>query len=1401
MPEIYTELTQPTAVNTAIRLPFLSPNDDNLIIAKSTLLQIFRLVAYEDTSSVKPEADENIPAVPQGDGDQSLLGTEINIQRAPSKLTKLVLVGEYPLSGNVISLARVKPLTSKSGGDCLLIATKEAKVSLVEWDPSTNNLTTISIHYYEREEFKSSVTPESTVNYLTSDPGNRCVVLKFNFDMLAIIPFRQKEDEYLALEDDDEDMYDADSGEKTSPSMRKASDARPAGPERPYQPSFVVSAAQLDEAILHVVSISFLYEYREPTFGILYRQQQTTVGLLDSGRRDNVHYIIITLDLEQRASTPIISVPELPYDTFKIVPLRPPIGGSLLLGTNQLIHVDQAGKTIGVAVNLYARQTTSFLLADQCDLGLELEGSHLEMLDDEEGDMLMITKKGEAILVQFKMDGRSVSGIVLTRVDQEGVFGGRSSCMVGLGNRKLFVGSMEGDSRVISWRRKGERVKVTDSVKEEIAEEDAGDEYAFDDLDDLYGNSGSGAVTAVNSAFGAKAKGEYVFQVHDRLVNYGPFRDITFGKPAFPEDLAKRQKGNVSELEAVVTSGGAHPEDAGFTILRNHLSPQVIGRFDFPECQAMWTIRTRPAPKEGSIEADADTLTDEYDRFLIASKGEESLVFRVGDFFQEVTGTEFDPSALTVEASVLREGRRIIQCCETDIRCYDCDFQLIQILAVSDGLITDGMAEPTIISASFADPFVLVVLDNGSVIIYQCDEQTLELEAITVSEHVKTSKYTSGSLYKAKPGQFLPVNDDEERSQDHLCLLLSEAGTLEIHDLKTIHTNKAFFTTNNLPYLPKFLASSEKVVPSKPELKRQIDEVVMADLGDAVHKEPYLILRSSRDDIIMYKPYLFRKHLRFVKSSNSRVPLTSMEGVPLKQETEPGKKRIRPLKVLDDLRGYSAVFMPGNAPALVLKTAQSVPKLYPLSGPPVSSMTLFHTASADHGFIYIDSMDTVRVCLLPDFNYDNNWSAKKIQTKAQVHALAYYSPMNVYVVGTSKPTPFAGVTEGEVPAPADPSILLPMAATGSLHLYSPLTWTSVDSYEFSPIEVPMVIKCVDLEVSEQTKARKQLLAVGTGICKGEDVAARGCIYVFEVVEVVPEPGRPETNRKLKLIVKEEVKGVVSALCGINGFLLAVQGQKTMVRGLKEDNSLLPVAFMDMNMYVSVAKSLDSMVLFGDFMKGISLVGFSEEPYKMTMFGKDIENMSVMTADFLPDESQLFFLVADSENNIHVLQFAPEDAKTFLGTRLMRKASFATGLEISTLTMLPRTRHPTSPFFPKVDQTRAPPNPEYLVLATTLSGSLAMVTTIPESSYRRLNIVQSQIINGEEHAAGLNPKAFRSSTARQLEVGMRGVLDGGFLRRFVDLSEVRKNEIAGKARCEEADVRAELAEIEASVGYL
>lgn len=152
------------------------------------------------------------------------------------------------------------------------------------------------------------------------------------------------------------------------------------------------------------------------------------------------------------------------------------------------------------------------------------------------------------------------------------------------------------------------------------------------------------------------------------------------------------------------------------------------------------------------------------------------------------------------------------------------------------------------------------------------------------------------------------------------------------------------------------------------------------------------------------------------------------------------------------------------------------------------------------------------------------------------------------------------------------------------------------SHVLDPFEVILCIKTLELEVSEQTHERKPLIAVGTAIIQGEDLVTKGRIYVFEVITVVPEPGRPETNRKLRLIAKEEVKGAVTAVSSVGrqGFLIMAQGQKCMVRGLKEDGTLLPVAFLDMQCYVTVLKELKEtgMLLMGDAMKGVWFTGYT-----------------------------------------------------------------------------------------------------------------------------------------------------------------------------------------------------------------
>lgn len=130
-----------------------------------------------------------------------------------------------------------------------------------------------------------------------------------------------------------------------------------------------------------------------------------------------------------------------------------------------------------------------------------------------------------------------------------------------------------------------------------------------------------------------------------------------------------------------------------------------------------------------------------------------------------------------------------------------------------------------------------------------------------------------------------------------------------------------------------------------------------------------------------------------------------------------------------------------------------------------------------------------------------------------------------------------------------------------------------------------------------------MVCVGTALLRGEDLPAMGRIYIFAVIDVVPEPDRPETGKALKLVAKEEVRGAVTALgrVGTQGFLLVAMGQKIMVRGLKEDGTVLPVAFMDVQCYVSVARELGplgpdttegtGLCLIGDAVKGVWLAGY------------------------------------------------------------------------------------------------------------------------------------------------------------------------------------------------------------------
>ena len=696
-----TELTPPTAVTQALHLPFLSPSSSNLVVAKTSLLQIFSLKTVTTEAGIVTRshgtAVDNLHSNSRREFetdilDQSYLASDVVMQKSERfQSTKLVLVAEYSLAGTILSIARVKTLGSLSGGEALLVAFKDAKVSLVEWDPQRNSISTISIHYYEREDLQGSPwTPplSQCVNYLTVDPSSRCAAFKFSARNLAILPFHQAGDD-LVMDDYDPDI-DGDRS-RTTIEAGSPGDA-PSETQTPYASSFVLPISALEPSLIHPLHLAFLYEYREPTFGILSSQVAPSASLLHE-RRDILSYTVFTLDLEQRASTTLLSVSSLPYDLYKVIPLPLPVGGALLVGGNQLVHVDQAGKTNGVGVNEFAKQCSSFAMADQSDLSMRLEGCTVEQLGADNGDLLVVLDTGELAVLGFRLDGRSVSGISVRRVAED--HGGlvvlsRASCAAALGRGRLFIGSEDSDSVVLGWARPSERIKRKRSeVGLKIDDEnELADEDDIDDDDDLYsGAAMNSQQEPIAQQSQPSADGDYVFRIHDFLTNLAPLSDIALGRPSLIPQTNKSMLGledTCIDMDLVSPSGRGRA--GGVTVMNREINPKVVDRFDFRDAHGIWCIRTKKSKPKGVIAqptvngtADiAPAIDDDFDKNMIVSQSnslgtEESKVYALMPTgYEEMTGTEFESAAGgTIDVGTLAGETRIVQALRGEIRSYD----------------------------------------------------------------------------------------------------------------------------------------------------------------------------------------------------------------------------------------------------------------------------------------------------------------------------------------------------------------------------------------------------------------------------------------------------------------------------------------------------------------------------------------------------------------------------------------------------------------------------------------------------------------------------------------------------------------------------------------------------------
>jgi cleavage and polyadenylation specificity factor subunit 1 len=164
---------------------------------------------------------------------------------------------------------------------------------------------------------------------------------------------------------------------------------------------------------------------------------------------------------------------------------------------------------------------------------------------------------------------------------------------------------------------------------------------------------------------------------------------------------------------------------------------------------------------------------------------------------------------------------------------------------------------------------------------------------------------------------------------------------------------KPFWTASAFAFLPPILTST--FIPRRGSPQENLMELLVADLGDSIATSPHLVVRTVRDDIILYQPFI---QTRTLELKFKKVPLPS----PL-VTTEPDEESENhprsPLRLLTNCGGYNAVFVPAENPLFILKSAKSSPKFLKLRGQGVFGMSGFHTGGCEHGFVYLDT----QVCL------------------------------------------------------------------------------------------------------------------------------------------------------------------------------------------------------------------------------------------------------------------------------------------------------------------------------------------------------------------------------------------------------------------------------------------------------
>jgi hypothetical protein len=1234
-----------------------------------------------------------------------------------------------------------------------------------------------SLHFFERENYRTSSilgTPSNLCPHVILDPEGRMAAVRVFSSHLALIPF------------------------ETSIEHNSTAEINSETSETNFLQSHVINfATQIDSRLKLVKNLIFLPGFLNPTVAILY-DRGSNEGENDnsmplrtelnhcnpSNPKETCAIMIVAIEpiLKYRAArsdssafqfTVVNCIEGVPFDAEGLYALPKPVGGLFITCTNLLLWCDISSSTApySIALNQFAPLTYSGRISIAQFQGLNLSSlldCRILALQPAIGNSLkclFITKHGEKLLISISRTGRTLGFFNIERIENGARIAPSPSDLIQWDDDTIFVASEGGACQLISlYGKEGETfvddkdiVNVNKDIKQEMkskskskAEVSSSKTSAplNDDIDAfLYGEdvemttapplksapipdddylmSLEKEITKsvpVSSKLGSlKSRDNFKFELIDELDSLGPIVDLAVGSNDF-------------DSTELVTVGGAFTSHENGTfypgslnVLIQKIPPSIQLSFNLPETRKIWTL---------------NTFGNET-KYLVASTLSSTLVLTTSQArIVELEESDFYLEGPTLFCSTFNE-KLILQIYPTGMKLLNLKDASIfnEIRADFNGLIKVSCTEKSILilnSAGFLQEYSMNLKSNRS--FKQVSTFTSKNEKIYIS-------FLDGSFSIYWQNEIIFENSFFSR----LPVTLTNRPVVE--------TNAKIEISQKIISLDVIEGDGDVLVV-RYEAQRSIGIVSYrlngGKLLQRITSEP-LILSSPSSNVVPDSLTISNELILSFNTANSdSFPIYSFA---LNSRSYP---RLHLLLPNDSSSSSSSSSSPEETKIISLASYNQT-----------SLMVLM-----DNGNVSIIDLQKMRRKF--NLNWQSGWYLKRLaldDDKEEDEAgekikilripthVTFHPPSKTYLVASAEISSDFTLPSDEYAPISDnqnaqsyngPVPKLFGVTSNSLHLINPISWTCVDSVteSFLPYEGVTCIRCLELETRQTATGFSPFLTVGTAYQKGEDRPIRGRALVFDVAEVVPEPGKPETNRKLRLKGISEFKGPVMSFTPLLlGNVAISAGAKVIVNTFEEDEKFAGVAFSDVGTCTLALASLKSFFITADLVNSVAFFAFQAEPLaRIHELGRDFgQNLQCTAVEFVVNsQGQTMIVVSDDQGGLHFFSYAPNsilisynfsfkliisfnllDLTTNSGQRLLDKGSF--NLHGSPVTKL--FRIPSS-------------EDDLGVLVASQDGSLNLITPIPDvSMFRRLFMLEIRLGTVLPSSGGLVTRVARQVPRR------------------------------------------------------